>query len=136
MVFDPTFIGTVKLNGVAYTATSGIVIILNVPIGLNTITKGTTANLFYIKTVFDALGLSQNVVTPKLILYPNPVTNQLNIASDSKIEKVMIYSLTGELVRSIDGELKTIDISTLSSGNYFIKVQTEQGVFNQRIIKK
>ena len=136
LVFDPTFIGTVKLNGVAYTATSGIVIIPNVPVGLNTITKGTTANLFYIKTVFDALGLSQNAVTPKLILYPNPVTNQLNIASDSKIEKVMIYSLTGELVRSIDGELKTIDISTLSSGNYFIKVQTEHGVFNQRIIKK
>lgn len=136
LVFDPTFIGTVKLNGVAYTAIAGVVIIPNVPIGLNTITKGTTANLFYIKTVFDALGLSQNVAKPKLILYPNPVTNLLNITSDSKIEKVKIYTLTGELVKSIENDVKIIDVSTLSSGNYFVKVQTEQGVFNQRIIKK
>ena len=136
LVFDPTFTGTVKLNGLAYTAIAGVVSIPNVPIGLNTITKGTTANLFYIKTVFDALGLPQNMTKQKLILYPNPVTNQLNIVSDSRIENVMIYSLTGKLVKSIENDTKIIDISALSSGNYFVKVQTEQGVFNQRIIKK
>ncbi len=52
LVFDPTFSGTIKLNNVSYTATAGVVVIPNVPAGLNTITKGTTTNLYYIKTAY------------------------------------------------------------------------------------
>ncbi len=52
LVFDPTFVGTIKLNNVSYTASAGVVVIPNVPAGLNTITKGSVANLFYIKTAY------------------------------------------------------------------------------------
>jgi pectate lyase len=52
LVFDPTFSGTIKLNNVSYTAAAGVVVIPNVPAGLNTITKGSVANLFYIKTAY------------------------------------------------------------------------------------
>jgi len=138
LVFDPTYTGTIKLNNVAYTAVAGIVIIPNVPIGLNTITKGSTTNLFYIKTVFNAsLGLIDNVTDKKLILYPNPVTNQLNIAnSNSKIEKVLIYNFIGALVKSIEGDTRTIDMSALRSGSYLVRIITNQGIETQKIIKQ
>lgn len=138
LVFDPTYTGTIKLNTISYTAVAGIVTIPNVPIGLNTITKGSTTNLYYIKTVFNAtLGVTENGTDKKLILYPNPVTNQLNIvSSNSKIEKVLLYNFLGALVKSIEGDTRTIDMSALRSGSYLVKIITNQGIETQRIIKQ
>jgi pectate lyase len=137
LVFDPTFIGTVKLNGVSYTAVAGIVTIPNVPIGLNTITKGATANLYYIKTVFNSsLGLDTNNINSHLIIYPNPVSAILNLEYHSEIEKIAIYSITGTLVKEIKGNERSIDISNLSNGSYFITIQSNKGVINKHFIKQ
>ena len=139
LVFDPSFNGRIKLNGQNYTAAAGVVVIPSVPAGLNTITKGDTANLFYIKTEYpQALGLPENSKAQKLVLYPNPVTNVLNITTSEAtiIEKVSLYNLTGQLIKSVEGNQKTVDMSDLSSGNYFVKIQTNQGVINKKVIKK
>lgn len=137
LVFDPTFTGTVKLNGASYTAVAGVVVIPNVPIGLNTITKGTTANLFYIKTVFTPLlGLNYNNLEELFILFPNPVSTILNIETNTLIESLSIYNLTGSLIKKIKGNTKNIDVSDLSMGSYFIKIQTNKGIINKHFIKK
>ena len=137
LVFDSTFSGAIKLNNVNYTATAGIVIIPNVPAGLNTITKNNTTNLYYIKTAYS-LGLPQNSSYQKLILYPNPVTNELNIATSNSeiIEKIAVYNLIGQLVKSTVGDIRTIDLSELNSGSYLIKIHTDQGIIDRKIIKK
>ena len=137
LVFDPTFTGTIKLNGISYTASAGVVIIQNVPIGLNTITKGSTTNLYYIKTVFTPLlGLESNTHEDSLLLYPNPVSTNLSIETSSTIESLSIYDLTGSLVKKVEGDTKSIDVTELSIGNYFIKIQTNKGLINKRFIKK
>ena len=137
LVFDPTFTGTIKLNGISYTASAGVVIIQNVPIGLNTITKGSTTNLYYIKTVFTPLlGLETNTHEDSLLLYPNPVSTNLSIETSSTIESLSIYDLTGSLVKKVEGDTKSIDVTELSIGNYFIKIQTNKGLINKRFIKK
>lgn len=136
LVFDPTFSGVIKLNGTNYTASAGLVTIPAVPAGLNTITKGGTTNLFYIKTEY-ALSVPQNANPYKLIVYPNPVSNELYIdASNVTIEKVAIYNLLGQLVKTSQGSKTTIDVSELSSGSYFVKVHTNQGIIDKKIIKK
>lgn len=137
LVFDPTFAGTIKLNNVSYTVVSGIVTIPSIPAGSNTISKGGTANLFYIKSVFSTLGLAQNNPSSKLTLYPNPVSSNLYLSSSNqKIENVMIYSITGSLVKSISNNVENIDVSNLNAGSYLVKVTTDQGSFTQKIIKK
>ena len=138
LVFDPGFIGTVKLNNVSYTAINGVVTIPSIPAGSNSIIKGSTANLFYIKTSYSAtLGLEQNNEATKFNLYPNPVSNNLFInASNHKIEKVMIYSITGALVKTVSISTESIDVSDLNSGNYLVKITTNQGSFFQKILKK
>ncbi len=139
LVFDPTFTGTIKLNGTNYTATAGVVVIPSVLAGINTITKGGTTNLYYIKTEYQSvLGVPHNSAAQKLVLYPNPVTNVLNIASGSSdiIEKVSIYNLVGQLVKNVGGNHKSIDMSDLSSGTYLVKIQTNEGVIDRKIIKR
>lgn len=138
LVFEPNFTGRIKLNGTNYTVPAGgIISIPSVPAGTNTITRGDSTNIFYIKTSYPTLGLEDNVQTPKLALYPNPVTNLLHISSsDQKIENVTIYSLSGALVKTISNASESIDVSNLNTGSYLVKVTTSQGSFTQKIIKK
>lgn len=139
LVFDPTFAGTIKLNGTNYTATAGLVVIPAVPAGTNAITKGGTTNLYYIKTEYQSvLGLPNNSATQKVVLYPNPVTSELNISSPNSktIEKVSVYNLVGQLVKNVGGNHKSIDMSDLSSGTYLVKIQTNEGVIDRKIIKR
>lgn len=138
LVFEPDFTGTVKLNGKSYSANSaGVVIIPAVPAGLNTISKGTSTNLYYIKTEFN-LGVKNNSNTLKLSLYPNPVSDVLHVAASnsSVVNKVMVFNLLGQLVKSEQNNVKNIDVSNLRSGSYLVKIHTDNGVFDQKIIKK
>jgi pectate lyase len=137
LVFDPTFTGRIKLDGVSYTAVAGVVVIENVSAGSHAITKDNTTNLYYIKTVYTNLGIGDNTIQ-KVTLYPNPVTNILNINTDSSsiIEKVVVYNLLGQLVKNTQGDSRSIDMSDLNSGTYLVKVYTNQGVLNSKIIKK
>ncbi|MCV9928012.1 T9SS type A sorting domain-containing protein [Flavobacterium sp. LS1R49] len=137
LVFDDGFAGKVKVNGVSYTASAGIVTV-SLPAGNNTIIKGDTTNLYYISTEYKTtLRVDDNILVAKLILYPNPVTNYLRIAnSDQNIEKVTIYSMTGALVKTTEKGVEIIDMSKLSPGNYLVKVQTTEGAVSSQIIIK
>ena len=135
LVFDATFNGTIKLDGVAYTASNGIVIIPTVAAGNHSITKGTTTNLFYIKTAYNALEIQQNELE-STILYPNPAINFLNISSNSKIDKILIYNAIGELVKEVHEDFKSIDLNSFSSGIYFINILSDGALITRKIIKK
>lgn len=136
LVFDPTFNGTIKLDNVSYTASSGLLEIPNVPAGAHTITKGSVANLYYIKTAYNALSIDtfdKNIIT----FYPNPVLNELTISipNDLKIEYLEIYDLTGRLVKTSKVVDKTIDMNEFSKGSYIVRVYTSEGIITKKIIK-
>tara|TARA_B100000787_G_scaffold164621_1_gene147523 strand:+ start:18725 stop:20341 length:1617 start_codon:yes stop_codon:yes gene_type:complete len=73
-------------------------------------------------------------------LFPNPLNNKLNIRFSSDLGKITgtIYSLTGQKIQVfIQNSLeKTIEISNLSDGIYFLKLETEKGTSTHKIIKK
>lgn len=70
-------------------------------------------------------------------LYPNPVQNILTIKStkDYIINEVNIFDVTGKRLSYLY-ENKSIDISNLNKGIYFIKIKTDQGEFSQKFIKE
>ncbi|MES2811837.1 MAG: T9SS type A sorting domain-containing protein [Bacteroidota bacterium] len=73
-------------------------------------------------------------------LYPNPVSNILNITSKETIEisSINIYNTLGQLVVVIPNaqNTKTVDVSSLTSGNYFIKINSDKGTSNTKFIKQ
>ncbi|MDP2160310.1 MAG: T9SS type A sorting domain-containing protein [Flavobacterium sp.] len=137
LVFDPGFSGIIKLDNVNYTASNGLIVIPNIPPGNHAITKNSVANLYYMKTEFNTLSVDQ-ITKSDIKFYPNPVTNELNISiADGKtIERISIYSLVGQLVRTIEGNTTVVNMSDFSDGIYLVKVQTDHGVIDQKIIKK
>ncbi|KQT31505.1 pectate lyase [Chryseobacterium sp. Leaf405] len=139
LVFDPTFSGTVKVDNVSYTASSGIVTIPTVAAGSHSITKGSVANLFYIKTQYIAstvLKTQESTISEKVKIYPNPVETTFSINISDPIEQIVITNNIGEVVKNIRGNNKTIDISSLQSGIYFVQIKTNKGSSTQKIIKK
>lgn len=75
------------------------------------------------------------------IVYPNPVKDELTIATQPNINvsSMRIYNILGQLILLIpntDTENVTkADVSGLSSGNYFIKINSDKGTSNTKFIK-
>ncbi len=68
-----------------------------------------------------------------LSVYPNPASNVLNINNlKGNYEVVSIY---GEVVKSGTLSNNTIDVSELSTGNYFIKLTNNTTVYQAKFIK-
>ena len=134
LVFDATFTGTIKVDGVAYNAVAGIATI-NISAGLHTITKGETANLFYIKIANSTTNGVINPSADAVRIYPNPVCSNMTVIANANITKVEIYSLTGILMNSTENQ-SSIDVSELRSGNYLVKVYTTEGFSTQQLIKE
>ncbi|SEP57909.1 T9SS type A sorting domain-containing protein [Flavobacterium urocaniciphilum] len=71
-------------------------------------------------------------------LYPNPTTNELNINLKSAIEihSIQIYNTIGQLVTVQTGNALKVDVSNLKTGNYFIKINTNEGYSTSQFIKE
>jgi len=68
------------------------------------------------------------------IIYPNPTQSILNIDTQETIKSSRIYNILGIIVKETVG-LNSIDISSLTSGIYFIEVSTKTGRSIQKFIK-
>ena len=69
-------------------------------------------------------------------VYPVPAENELTIQFPTNITllKVEVYNSLGQLIAT---DFKnTINISQLSSGVHFLKIETSEGVFHKNFIKK
>lgn len=137
LVFDPGFSGKIKLNNVSYTAVDGVAIIPNVPVGQNSITKDNVANLYYIKTVYNTVDV-ESQLDDNITLYPNPFASDLHIKvkDNTTIERVTIYNLTGQLVKRVDGNTTTINLSHLNRGVYFVIVHTNNGIIKRKVVQQ
>ena len=81
-----------------------------------------------------------------LQLFPNPATGKINLVlpeSKGKIKEVKLLDSKGveaSPLTPLQGERGTgtasLDISGLSSGLYFVIVETENGVYLQRFVKQ
>jgi pectate lyase len=133
-VFNDGFSGTIKVNGVNQIISGGL-LTMTIPADSYEITKDVTANLYYMSVQYSSLGL-KDVETPKLKLYPNPVSNNLYLSSHESIEKVQVYNMLGVLVKSVEDSFESINMSDVSNGSYLVKVFTDQSVVDRIIIKR
>ena len=60
-------------------------------------------------------------------IYPNPTKDYFVVNSPENIRNVSIFNSTGKKLKSYFVTQDRINISDLSTGMYFIKVETESG---------
>jgi len=60
----------------------------------------------------------------------------LNLSSELPILKVEIYDMTSRLINLKTAPENSINVSDLKSGNYMLKIYTEKGFTNIKMIKE
>jgi PDZ domain/Secretion system C-terminal sorting domain len=81
-------------------------------------------------------------VTMKVSVSPNPASSNITLQSDGKIEgdvSIKIMDMNGSVTKSFNtnntGQLNvSLDISSLVNGQYFVKVQTKENQFIEKLI--
>jgi PKD repeat protein len=96
-------------------------------------------NLFIDDINIDvAAGVEENYFERnQLRLFPNPTTGKINLVlpeDAGKIKEVELLDSKGSVV-AVFNNTTSIDISTFSSGLYFVIVETENEIYRQRIVK-
>lgn len=116
-------------NGDTFSNSASIYFDYNLPIVTNTAT-----------TTIQALSRQDFEFSTYFKVYPNPVSTTLNIdAKDTiQISSINIYNTLGQLVLVVPNaqNTKSVDVSNLSSGNYFIKINSDKGTSNTKFIKQ
>ncbi|MGB0523015.1 MAG: serine hydrolase [Flammeovirgaceae bacterium] len=72
-------------------------------------------------TVTDLEDESENLTVQ---LFPNPSKQLLHITSNEPIQQIEVFDVFGQRVRSIQGNVSTLNVGLLANGVYFVKVQT------------
>ena len=67
-------------------------------------------------------------------VYPNPANNVLNIRANANINTVEVFNIMGQQVASFDANdvNTTINTSNFANGVYTVRINTENGVVNQK----
>ena len=77
-------------------------------------------------------------VDNKLSIYPNPASDFINLESNTQIQSVNIFDITGKSVLSLNRahNLEIISVSSLKKGIYLVKVRFEDGSFSSTKLMK
>lgn len=82
------------------------------------------------------LGTETFTAETSVKLYPNPATETLTISIPQSLtfERATVYNALGQEV--LNSVTNTIDVSTLTIGVHFIRIETSDGTFHKKFIKK
>lgn len=88
------------------------------------------------------LGTEVSVIDHELadepLFYPNPVSERLYLNNITEIQKIQILDIGGRIIAEFTDTSKTnvVDVSSLGSGSYLLRVFTSDKIINQKLLKK
>ncbi|MBO3096636.1 M1 family aminopeptidase [Gelidibacter pelagius] len=82
------------------------------------------------------LGTDEHVLNMEIKFYPNPTSDSFSIKKPDflRVDQIRIYNTLGQLIHT-SGWNDTIDLSTVSSGMFFVELQTNKGRINKSLLK-
>lgn len=101
-------------------------------------------NRFEVILSTELLTSVSNESTKKIMIYPNPFNNEINVNLNTewigKAIEYALYDLTGRIMLSqeliADHELIKIETNELTKGHYFLKIIGNNEVITEKIIKQ
>ncbi len=71
-------------------------------------------------------------------VYPNPSTDFVNVTSGSKMDRINVYAMNGQLVKTltVNGTLKVFNVSNMESGAYLMEVVSGNSKSTQTLMVK
>lgn len=138
--------GQVTSGGVNYTGTTvaGLIPtesdIVNDTAAGNTVANTAAVDLWNVEFSNNAtlsVEDTKEAIAGKLFIsiYPNPTSDILNIKTDSKINSVSVFDISGKNL-NVKQDGNKVDVRSLPAGAYLINVETIDGISTEKFIKK
>ena len=85
-----------------------------------------------------SVGIDETTTPETLDIYPNPVNDRLYIETENNVKNVTIFDIFGrqQQLSVISRQPYVINVSNLTSGIYFVKINTTNGEIVKRFVKK
>jgi hypothetical protein len=91
-----------------------------------------------VSELYNTLGVEDNALGD-VSVYPNPVKEsfRLEVNDTMTLQKMKIHSISGRLVDEIEDLSQPINVSSLKTGVYILRIESTSGkIMNKRIIKR
>ncbi len=127
---------------------------LNTHFGIGTETIINSMTIYWPSGIVDyienpAINTTHNIVEGSVLsvidetledvsIYPNPVEDELNIKTSADINNKIatVFDINGKRVLNMKLKSTTMDVSSLTSGVYFLRLESEGRIMNRKFIKK
>jgi hypothetical protein len=74
-------------------------------------------------------------ISNKIKIYPNPVKDIIKMKfTDINIKKIELIAINGKLIKSYHSNFNELKIYNIIKGTYILKIETEKGVLNKKIL--
>ncbi|WP_299180095.1 RICIN domain-containing protein [uncultured Aquimarina sp.] len=100
--------------------------------------SSSSQNLQWIITPMgESTKLFDESINPEILIYPNPAVNMVTISGAAQ-STVRVYDINGKIVltQNISNNNQIIDVSKLTKGMYYVKVNELDGISVIKIIKR
>ena len=93
-------------------------------------------NGFVLQRFGDKISSAWDYNVSAFKMYPNPSSGILNIDSEYRIKKVVVFDINGRMIDAMpsDSQQITLDVSGFQNGVYFVSLQTDGGLFSKKLI--
>lgn len=101
-------------------------------VNCNNFSTGPTATAYYLDVVdFEK-------IKDDYTLYPNPTVGKVEFkGNENSIDRISVFDNVGRLVKLTESSVNNrLDLEGLNNGVYFVKIETEFGIVNQKLILK
>src|SRR5690606_27182302 len=83
----------------------------------------------------SVLNTSDLVKKNAVAVFPNPVKNILNIASENEVLSLEVYDHLGRLITKVNHQ-KSVKVESFIKGVYYLKIQTKDRAYYEKFIKE
>ena len=100
---------------------------------------GSNTSTFFFDDVeqTSTLSIGAEIGERGIKIYPNPVAQTLKIdAGNLELDRVEVYNLFGQLVLDRSNNLKSINMQSLESGMYLLKLYSGENVVTKKVVKE
>ena len=91
--------------------------------------------------VTGVAGIEDRISENNVSLYPNPANSQFTIALPKAMKaEIRVFDISGKLLlkeaKQLISNKHSIDVSSLSSGTYFVRINSEEGTATKKLLIK
>jgi len=96
---------------------------------------------FYMDNLYfhaGTTGISQVYADKTILIYPSVVSDKLTVKSEKEINEIIVRNLVGQTVNTVlvNNLEKTIELSSIPTGNYLVSIKLTNGQISTRKIVK